>query len=70
MKSESGDLDRHGKVDVSKSEIVKLRSQDLVTKATAIRDTGTVGVSEAGPPDAASLPAEWPRGQVVNRSAR
>ena len=44
----TGDLDRHGKVDVSKSEIMKLRTQELVNKTTAIRDLGTAAVSEAG----------------------
>jgi len=43
-----GDLDRHGKVDVSKSEIVKLRNQELVNKATAIRDLGLVAAGESG----------------------
>jgi hypothetical protein len=81
----SGDLDRRGKVDVAKSEIMKLRTQDLVNKATAIRDLGAVAVSE---PNAdkrgvtaarmAALTAtitnftevmNTPRGQIVNRSA-
>jgi len=81
----SGDLDRHGKVDLSKSEIMKLRTQELVNKATAIRDLGTAAVSEA---DAAgrgvtaarvaaltaaitnfSKVMSTPRGQIVNRSA-
>ncbi|MBI3415226.1 MAG: hypothetical protein HY043_07885 [Verrucomicrobia bacterium] len=44
----SGDLDRHGKVDVSKSEIMKLRTQELVNKTTAIRDLGTAAVAETG----------------------
>ena len=41
----TGDLDRRGKVDRTKSEIVKLRMQDLVTQTTAIRDLGTVAVA-------------------------
>lgn len=41
----TGDLDRHGKVDVSKSEIMKLRTQELVNKTTAIRDLGTAAVA-------------------------
>ena len=44
----SGDLDRHGKVDLTKSEIMKLRTQELVNKTTSIRDLGTAAVSEAG----------------------
>ena len=81
----TGDLDRHGKVDVSKSEIMKLRRQELVNKMTAIRDLGTAAVSEAGAagrgvtaarvaaPTAAiigfSNVMSTPRGQIVNRSA-
>jgi hypothetical protein len=81
----TGDLDRHGKVDVSKSEIMKLRTQDLVNRTTAIRDLGTVAVGEAGAADrgvtaarVAALTAgitafsnvmNLPRGQIVNRSA-
>jgi len=81
----SGDLDRHGKVDVSKSEIMKLRTQELVNKTTAIRDLGTVAVAEPGAADrgvtaarVAALTAaitafsnvmSTPRGQIVNRSA-
>jgi hypothetical protein len=81
----SGDLDRHGKVDVTKSEIMKLRNQELANEATAIRDLGTAAVSE---PDAAkrgvtaarvaaltaainnfSKVMNSPRGQIVNRGA-
>ena len=81
----TGDLDRHGKVDVSKSEIMKLRTQELVNKTTAIRDLGTVAVAEAGAAGrgvtaarVAALTAaitslsnvmSSPRGQIVNRSA-
>ncbi|MEK7684690.1 MAG: hypothetical protein AAB466_04645 [Verrucomicrobiota bacterium] len=81
----SGDLDRHGKVDVTKSEIMKLRTQELVNKTTAIRDLGTAAVSEAGADGrgvtaarVAALTAaitgfsnvmSTPRGQIVNRSA-
>jgi hypothetical protein len=81
----TGDLDRHGKVDVSKSEIMKLRTQDLVNKATAIRDLGTAAVSQTGAAGrgvtaarVAALTAaitsftnvmSSPRGQIVNRSA-
>ena len=81
----TGDLDRRGKVDVSKSEIMKLRTQELVNKTTAIRDIAAVAVSE---PDAdkrgvtaarvaaltAALTAfsrvmSLPRGEIVNRGA-
>jgi len=81
----SGDLDRHGKVDVSKSEIMKLRTQELVNKTTAIRDLGTAAVAEADVAGrgvtaarVAALTAaitgfsnvmSTPRGQIVNRSA-
>jgi hypothetical protein len=80
----TGNLDSLGKVDVSKTDIVKLRNQDLVNKTTAIRDLGTAAVSE---PDAdkrgvtaarvAALTAaidaftkvmSTPRGEIVNRS--
>ena len=81
----SGDLDRHGKVDVSKSEIMRLRTQELVNQTTAIRDLGTAAVSEPGAADrgvtaarVAALTAaitsfsnvmSTPRGQIVNRGA-
>jgi len=81
----TGDLDRHGKVDVTKSEIMKLRTQELVNKTTAIRDLGTAAVSEDGAAgrgvtaarvaaltsaiDAFSKVMSAPRGQIVNRSA-
>jgi len=80
-----GDLDRLGKVDLSKSEIVKLRTQALVDKATAIRDLGNAALKEEGAPDrgvtadsvtgltdaitAFSAVMNTPRGQIVNRSA-
>lgn len=81
----TGDLDRRGKVDRTKSEIVKLRMQDLVTQTTAIRDLGTVAVAESGAEGrgvtaarVAALSAaiaafakvmSSPRGQIVNRGA-
>lgn len=81
----AGDLDRLGKVDVSKTEIVKLRTQDLVNKAAAIRDLATAAVGEAGAAGrgvtaarVAALTAaitnfskvmNSPRGEIVNRSA-
>ena len=81
----TGDLDRRGKVDFHKSDIVKLRMQDLVTQATAIRYLGTAAVGEAGAAGrgvtaarVATLTAaitafttvmSTPRGQIVNKSA-
>lgn len=80
-----GDLDRYGKVDVSKSDIVKLRTQDLANKATAIRDLATAAQAETDAAKrgvtAARIAAltaaitaftkvmNAPRGQIVNRSA-
>ena len=80
----TGDLDRLSKVNVSKTAIVELRNQDLVTKTTEIRDIATVAVTE---PDAAnrgitaariatlstaissfSVVMNTPRGQIVNRA--
>jgi hypothetical protein len=81
----TGDLDRLGKVDFTKSQIVKLRTQDLVTQATAIRDLGTAAVAEPDADkrgvtaarvaaltaaiDAYSKVMNTPRGQIVNKSA-
>jgi hypothetical protein len=81
----TGDLDRLDKVDVSKSEIMRLRTQELVNKTTAIRDLATVAVGEAGADGrgvtaarVATLTAaitsfsnvmSTPRGQIVNRGA-
>ena len=81
----SGDLNRHGKVDVTKSAIQKLRTQELVNRTTAIRDLGTAAVSETGAAGrgvtaarvaaltaaitAFSAVMSTPRGQIVNRSA-
>ena len=81
----TGDLDRRGKVDVSKSEIVKLRTQELVNKTTAIRDLGAAAVSEPNADQrgvtaarvaalTAALTAfssvmSLPRGEIVNRGA-
>lgn len=79
----TGDLTRRGKVDLSHRDLVKLRAQDLLTQATAIRDLATVAAAE---PDAAkrgvtaarvatlsaALTAyarvmNLPRGEIVNR---
>jgi hypothetical protein len=81
----TGDRDRLGKVDYTKSEIVKLRTQELVTQTTAIRDIaqGAVAEPEAAkrgitPVRIATLTAaiaaytkvmNAPRGQIVSRSA-
>ena len=79
-----GDLDRLGKVDVSKSQIVQLRNQDLVDKTTGIRDLATAAQAEAGAAGRGVTAARiatlttaitnfskvmsLPRGQIVNRS--
>lgn len=81
----TGDLDRLGKVDLSKSAIVRLRTQELANKATAIRDIATAAQGEANAAQRgvtaariATLTAainnftavmNSPRGQIVNRSA-
>jgi hypothetical protein len=81
----TGDLDRRGKVDVTKSAIMKLRTQDLVNKSTAIRDLGAAAVSETGAGGrgvtaarVATLTAaitaftavmSTPRGEIVNKGA-
>lgn len=83
--NKTDDLDRLGKVGVSKSEIMKLRTQDLVNKTTAIRDLGAAAVAEAGAAGCgvtaarvAALTAaitgfsnvmSTPCGQIVNRRA-
>ncbi len=80
----SGDLDRRGKVDFSKSEIVKLRDRDLIDQATAIRDLAAAAATEAGAAGRGVTAARvailtaaitafenllnHPRGQIVNRS--
>ena len=81
----SGDLDRRGKVNVRKHEIVTLRNQELVNRAIAIRDLGAAAVNEPGAAgrgitadrisamtaaiDAFSSVMSSPRGQIANRSA-
>lgn len=80
----TGDLDRRGKVNLTKSAIVKLRDQDLVNQCIAIRDLGTAAATENGAAGrgvtaarVAALTAaianftkvmSLPRGQIVNRS--
>jgi hypothetical protein len=81
----SGDLDHHGRVNFTRSAIVKLRTQELLNRATAIRDLGNVAVDEPGAEGrgvtAAALATltaaignfatamDAARGQLVNRSA-
>ena len=80
----TGNLENLAKVDMSKSKIVALKNQDLVSKTTGIRDLGTAAQAEAGaagrgvtPARVAALTAaignfsvlmNAPRGQIVNRS--
>ncbi len=80
----TGNLENLAKVDMSKSKIVALKNQDLVSKTTGIRDLGTTAQAEAGaagrgvtPARVAALTAaigsfsglmNAPRGQIVNRS--
>ena len=80
----TGNLEKLGQVDVTKSEIVQLRQQDLLDKTTAIRDLGTATQAEPNAADRgvtavriATLTAainaftkvmNLPRGQIVNRS--
>jgi hypothetical protein len=80
----TGNLDKLGQVDVTKSEIVQLRQQDLLDKTTAIRDLGTATQAEPNAADRgvtaariAKLTAtinaftkvkDLPRGEIVNRS--
>jgi hypothetical protein len=66
----TGNLDALGQVDFNKTDIVRLRNQDLVDQSTAIRDLGTAAQAEPG---AAAIKGfkdvmNNPRGQVVNRS--
>ena len=42
----SASLDRRGRVDFTRTALVRLRAQDLVTQATAIRDIGAAAVGE------------------------
>jgi hypothetical protein len=80
----TNNLDQLGKVDLTKSEIVQLRQQDLLDKTTAIRDLATATQAEPGAAGrgvnaarVATLTAAItaftnvmnnPRGQIVNRS--
>lgn len=78
-----GAVERLAKVDVARSDIVRLRNQELVTKTTEIRDLALAVADEAGaagrgvtPERIAALTAaiaafstamSAPRGQAVNR---
>jgi len=62
----NGDLDNLGKADVTKTEIVRLRKQVLLDKATAILNLGSAAVSD---PAAFGKVMNTPRGQIVNKSA-
>ena len=80
----TNNLDSLGKVDVSKSEIVQLRNQDLVDQTTAIRDLAAAAQNETGAAGRGVTPARIatltaaiagfsnvmnnPLGQIVNRS--
>jgi hypothetical protein len=80
----SNNLDKLGQVDVTKSEIVQLRNQDLLDKTTAIRDLASATVAEPGADGRGVTPARittltnainaftavmnLPRGQIINRS--
>ena len=81
----SGDLDRLGKVNLSKSAIMKLRTQDLVNTTMAIRDLSAAALSESGAAGRGVTAARVatlttaitnfsqimnsPRGQIANRGA-
>ena len=81
----TGDLDRRGRIDLRRRDIVRLRTQDLVDKATAIRDIAVSAVAEPGAENR-GITAERieehsraiaafanlmgsPRGQLANRGA-
>ena len=80
----TNNLDKLGQVDLTKSEIVQLRNQDLLDKTTAIRNLATAAQAEPGADGRgvtaariATLTAAInlftarmndPRGQIVNRS--
>lgn len=81
----TSNLTDRAKVNVSKSELVKLRTQELVNKTIVIRDLGTAAVSQTDATKrgvtaarVATLTAgitafssmmNSPRGEIVNRSA-
>ena len=81
----AGDLDRRGKVDLPKGRLLRLRAQELVSTATAIRDLAVPVVGSPGAEDrgitverieehsraiaAFAVAAGNPRSQIANRSA-
>jgi hypothetical protein len=81
----TGDLERRSRVDLNRTQINRLRAQELVARATAIRDLGTAALGEPGAEGrgltTASLASfttaietfsriiDSPRGQIVNRSS-
>ena len=80
----TNNLEKLAQVDVTKSEIVQLRQQDLLDKTTAIRDLASATVAEPGAAgrgvtaarittltnaiNAFTAVMNLPRGQTVNRS--
>jgi hypothetical protein len=80
----TNNLDKLAQVDLTKSEIVKLRQQNLLDKTTAIRDLAAAAVAEPNAADRGVTAARIttltnaitaftgvmnnPRGQIVNRS--
>lgn len=81
----TGDADRRGKVDFTKTDIARLRDRELIDQTTAIRDIAQAATTEPGAADRGVTPARIaaltaaiatfeelltkPRGQIVNRSA-
>jgi hypothetical protein len=81
----NNDLNNLGKVDVTKTDIVRLRTQDLVDKSTAILNLANTAVTDPNAVNRGVTPARiatltaantafggvmsMPRGQVVNKSA-
>ena len=80
----TGDLDRRGKVDFSKSDLVRLRHRELIDQAAVIRTLAAAAVAEPGAAGRGVTAARLatltaaiatftglvnePRGQIVNRS--
>jgi hypothetical protein len=80
----TGDFDRRGKIDFTKTDIVRLRDRQLVDQSTSIRDIAAIAASEVGAAGrgvtaarVATLSAaitafdellNHPRSQIVNRS--
>ena len=81
----NGDLDNLGKVNVTKTDIVRLRKQNLVDQATAISNLANAAVSDPAAAGRGVTPARiatlttatgaftkvmnQPRGEIVNKSA-